>query len=149
MISEYYSKISKALLVIAILVIMLLPDVVFELLFEFFHIVWELIVEFADIVFEGVESGLDHVVESLFETDLHDTQIIVFYIILAVVLYVFYRLSLFIPGIYRRLKKRILTGLEMRKIRTIIYWQGLPLIEKAKFAAIGTLIVLYYVFFAF
>ena len=43
MISEYYSKINKALLVIGVLVIMLFPDVVFELLFELLHIIWELI----------------------------------------------------------------------------------------------------------
>jgi hypothetical protein len=60
-----------------------------------------------------------------------------------------YRLLRFVPGIFKRLKTKMLTSLEMRKIRMIIFWQGLATLEKLKIIGIGLLIILYYAFFAF
>jgi len=64
----------NAAILAAILSILVFPDVLFGLFFELLH----LCLEFAHILFEFVESTLDHVIEHLFETDLHATQVIVF-----------------------------------------------------------------------
>jgi hypothetical protein len=56
---------------IAISLLVNFYDVVFGYLFESLHIVFELI-----------EMGLDNLIEHTFETELHETQLIVFYILL-------------------------------------------------------------------
>lgn len=149
MISEYYSKIRKGLLALIALIIVFLPDVVIELVSELLHVVWELVLEFSHILFEGIESGLDNMVEGLFETDLHNTQIIVFYIIMMPVFYVFYRLARKIPGLLLGIKNRLQASFEKQKIRIAIYWLNLTRIEKLKVIAIGSAIILYYALFAF
>lgn len=58
---------------IAISILVGFYDVIFGYLWEFIHIILEII-----------EISLDRLVEHLFETDLHDTQMIVFYIMLVV-----------------------------------------------------------------
>jgi hypothetical protein len=62
-----------SLLGIAISLLVNFYDVVFGYLFESIHI-----------VFEVVEMGLDKLIEETFETELHQTQLIVFYILLVV-----------------------------------------------------------------
>ncbi len=156
MISEYYPKITKGLQILAALVIVFLPEVVIEIISEILHLVWELLTELAhlifeglDIAFEGIESSLDNVVEGMFETDVHNTQIIVFYIIISPVLYLLYRLAKRIPRWLLGLKTRLLASLERRRLRTIMYWQNLNAIEKTKIIGIAAFIVLYYAFIVF
>lgn len=48
-------------------------DVIFGYLFEFFHI-----------IFEIIEMALDRLVEETLHTELHETQLIVFYILLVI-----------------------------------------------------------------
>jgi len=115
MLSEYYPKLRKGLQVLALLVIVFLPDTIIELISELLHVIGELLLEFSHILFEGIESGLDNLVEGLFETDLHNTQIIVFYIIILPILYVLYRLARYIPRVLEGLKNRLLASLENKK----------------------------------
>ncbi len=156
MISEYYPKITKGLLAITVFIVVFLPEVVIEIFAEISHLVWELLTEFAhlvfeglDIAFEGVEASLDHVVEGMFETDVHNTQIIVFYIIISPILYLLYRLAKRIPRWLLGLKAKLLASLERRKIRMIIYWQNLNAIEKTKIIGMASFVVLYYAFVVF
>jgi hypothetical protein len=146
-----YRKIFRGLATIGILIIFLLPHLVFELVTEAGHVVLELIVELGHIVFEWVEISLDTVIELLFETELHDTQIIVFYIIMAVVCFALYRLALLIPRWLRRLYNRLVAYYFGQKNRLSLYWQSLSLLNKIKMAAIGIGVSVgyLYVFFSF
>lgn len=90
--STLYGKVIKGLVGIGIVVVIWMPDVLFELLFEFLHTVWELLWELLDLLFEGMETALDFLIEQLLETDLHTTQVIVFYILIAIILFLIYRL---------------------------------------------------------
>jgi len=62
-----------SLLGVAASILVSFYDVIFGSLLEFFHL-----------IFEVVEMGMDRVVEHFFDTDLHQTQLIVFYILLTI-----------------------------------------------------------------
>ena len=65
-----------------------MPDVVIGFLFELVHLFFEIVF----ISFEWIESTLDHLVEHLFETELHQTQTIVFYVMVGIFLFPLYYL---------------------------------------------------------
>lgn len=148
MISSTYQKIFYSLALIGIVVMVTIPDMVIALSTEFFHLVFELIFEVADVTFEAVETMLDHVVEYLFHTGLHDTQVIVYYIIVSISAYPLYRLARAILRILFRLINSIPTTYTSYKIQWLLFrqdiayfWQKLPFIVKLKWLliAIGAL----------
>lgn len=89
----------KASYLTAIVATILMPDVMLGLIFELLH----LLLEGLHIVFECIEMMLDALVEHLFHTDLHQTQVIVFYILCAFASFLIYRLKLALPRYYHRL----------------------------------------------
>ncbi|MDD2724789.1 MAG: hypothetical protein PHH59_12305 [Methylovulum sp.] len=144
-----YQKIFRGLLAIGILIIILLPHLVFELLTELFHLLFEWLYELGDILFEWVEITLDTVIEMIFETDLHDTQIIVFYILMSILGFGIYRLCLLIPGVYRRIHNKLLAFYLYHKTGLTVYWHGLSLLNKIKLIAMVLSISYLYIFFSF
>ncbi|SJM95044.1 hypothetical protein [Crenothrix polyspora] len=65
---------------IVILGIVLFYDTLIDVLLFLIHTIFELI----HTIFEIIEQALDLMIEHLFNTDLHSTQIIVFYILLSI-----------------------------------------------------------------
>lgn len=55
-----------------------------SILIGFYDLIFGSLWEFVHILFEVVELGLDQVIEHTFETELHETQLIVFYILLSI-----------------------------------------------------------------
>ncbi len=127
-----YQRIIKGLTAIGIFIVIIMPGEIFGLMIELLHILWELFVEFLDLVFEWVESTLDHLIEHLFETDLHDTQIIVFYIIMSMCLFIGYRLYRFLPKLFKRWLVGFQAALAWHKTQLKLYWQRQKLIDKIK-----------------
>lgn len=144
MISPTYRKILYGLALIGIVIIMTMPDVVIELA----HIVFELLYELADISFEGIETLLDNIVEHLFHTELHQTQTIVFYLMVAIVVFPLYYLSRMLARLFFRLKETLLTAWTLYKTRATFYWQDLSLIDKIKWIVI-TMVAIYLASFIF
>jgi hypothetical protein len=145
MILTTYQKIIYGLVFLGIVVMVTIPDLVIELSTELFHLIFELIFEVADVTFESVETMLDNVIEHLFHTGLHDTQIIVYYVIVSVLAYPLYRLV----RVLLRYLFRILTAIPIKYadyknqwllLRQDIsyYWQKLPFISKLKWVLITT-----------
>jgi len=145
MILTTYQKFFYSLLLLGLVVMITIPDIVIEISTEFFHLVFELIYEMADVIFEAVETMLDNVVEKLFHTELHDTQIIVYYIIVSILAYPLYRLGRLmlrllllliaaIPVQYAHYKNQWL----LLRQDVIYYWQQLPFIIKLKWILIAT-----------
>lgn len=132
MISPTYRKILYGLALFGIVTMITMPDMVIGLLFELVHFFFELLF----ISFEWIESTLDKLVEHTFHTDLHETQIIVFYLLAGMALYMAYRLWRVLPPLFFRLYNNVLTAWAKQKIRASIYWQELSLINKIKLAAI-------------
>jgi hypothetical protein len=145
MIITTYQKIVYGLGLLGIVVMLTIPDMVIDLSTEFLHLVFELIFEVADVTFEAVETMLDHLVEHLFHTGLHDTQVIVFYIIVSTLAYPVYRLTRAILRILFRLIESIPITYTSYKIQWILlrqdtayYWLKLPFIIKLKWVLIAT-----------
>ena len=141
-----YRKIVNGLTVFAVIVAILMPDVVLELIAEPLHLLLETLVEVGDIAFEWVESTLDHLIEHMFETDLHTTQIIVFYIIISVIGYLFYRLALLIPRFCSFLLDKLIVMFEINKGRAYLYWYSLTLTSRIKLIAACIVVIVGYTF---
>ena len=137
MISPTYRKILYGLALIGIVIILIMPDLIMGLLFELVHFFFELLF----ISFEWIESTLDTLVEHIFHTELHQTQVIVFYLLAGMVLYIAYRLWRVLSSLFCRLSNNMLTTWTQQKIRASIYWQELSLINKIKLVAVIASIV--------
>lgn len=119
-------NVAFSLILTVIVIVILMFDTVFELLLELIHV-----------SFEFVEEMFDMLIEHIFHTDLHDTQIIVFYLMWAMAgypLYRLYKLLCTVPRRYREVKENFVTGWSQLKIEILAYWQDLPPTRKAKWS---------------
>ena len=113
--------------------------VVFGLLLNFGDSIIHLIFESIHILFEIVEVTLDNIVETLFETGVHQTQIIVFYLMIVIAVVVLYYSYHALLGCYRFI---VATCVEFKTI-TVTFWQNLNLMHKiACIIGLITLIIL-------
>ena len=122
-------KILYGLVVIGIVIMITMPDVVIGLLFELAHLFFEVVF----ISFEWLETLLDHIVEHFLHTELHETQTIVFYLLLGIFAYPLYYLSKLLLRLLFRFKAALQTAYEewqVYKTRAGFYWQDLSLIGK-------------------
>jgi hypothetical protein len=108
---------------------------------ELFHLTIELL----NGLFESIEHILDMGIENLLETHTHETQVIVFYILISVILYGLYRLYLFLPRWYDHLKKNI----HQQKLETQAQWHELPLIQRFEWWSFFVAFIVCYLFFSF
>lgn len=131
----------------AVVTLITAPDVVFGLLFELLHLLFEHVLEFLHLAFEFIELNLDKLIEHLFETELHETQVIVFYIIASFVLFGFYRLCRTLPRFYRRCKKNLILYWSRKKASWLFYWHEQSLFNKIKLVVIAVAAITSYVFF--
>lgn len=107
-----------------------MPDMVFGSLLELGHI-----------LFEFIEVILDKFVEHIFHTGLHQTQIIVFYLMLTMACGGIYYLWRVLPPLCRQCKENLLAAWSWHKTRAFCYWRQLSLINKVKFVVISAGII--------
>lgn len=122
-------------LVIGIILISLLiffSDQIPDFLVWLYHSLLEL----AHTLFEVIEETLDILIEVLFGTDLHETQIIVFYIMLAFAFWALYKLALAAPRWYRNWAHNIVNAYSEQKEAIVSEWQLLTLSGKFKWIAL-------------
>ncbi len=136
MISISYKNFIKLLIISIVIVIFTIPDIIFELLVECIHLLIESIEEIAHLVFEGVESMLDNVIEENFHTEMHETQIIVFYIIMSVLSIPMYFIAKVLPRVYNALDRNVNTVWISNKNHLQLFWLGLSVTEKIKYGVI-------------
>lgn len=80
-----------------------LLGVLTSLLAGFYDVIFGFIFEAIHLLFEVVEMTLDKMIEHAFETELHETQLIVFYILIAiggVLLYWFFKFLKYIGNLF-------------------------------------------------
>jgi hypothetical protein len=129
------------LLLISTAILIITPDLAVWLvhaLFELLHVLFELL-----------EGMLDEVVEHVFHTDRHTTQIIVFYLILAMALYLAYRLYRYCKRRVIELKEAIPCWCKDKKEHIESNWQQQSIIKKCQFIIscfLGTVGISYLVF---
>jgi len=137
----------RGLILAAAVTVILAPDVVFGLLFEVFHFLFEHLLELCHLTFEFIESALDHLVEHLFHTNLKQTQVIVFYILLSVALYASYSIGKRLPFLYKRCKNSLIVYVSRKKSSLLYYWHEQSLVNKVKLALIGATVITGYILF--
>lgn len=115
------------LVVVACLVIALMMyDVTIDILLEALHLVFEIFHN----LFEWIELGIEHSVEHLFHTNRHGSQIVTFYILVALVFWGGSSLWKGSPAIYHWLSRVILSTWARRKTQFQIYWQLMTPLHK-------------------
>lgn len=133
------------ILCVVLVIVVVIPDVIFELL----HGLFELVLQLLHTLFDILEVILDNLVEHLFDTNLHDTQIIVFYILMALGAYGAYlawRLSL---KVCRRCMERWTHAQTAYKTQVSDYWQHLGSLKKFQVVLLGTTSISIIFFFLF
>lgn len=123
----------------------ILASVVLTFILLMYEELFHLLVELFHSVFETIEHVLDITIDALFETNTHETQIIVFYILIAVMSYGLYRFYRFLPRWYSQFKK----NLYQQKIQTQTQWYALPLIQRFEWWSFFILFVACFIFFSF
>lgn len=124
----------------------LMPDVILGSLFELLHFLLEQVLELIHLAFEFIELAFDHLVEHVLDTDLHQTQEIVFYILMALILYGFYCLGRAGPAFFRACKKKLVISWARKKANLLMYWREQSLVEKIKVVTISIAVMMAYVF---
>ena len=122
-----YRKAVNLFFFAGIVTLIILPDVVFGLFFGLMH----LLLEILHMIFEFIEVNLDRLVEHIFETDVHQTQVIVFYLMLSIALGGLYYLWSFLPRVYYQSKENLLeVWLEQKafvSLYSIMLWRCIRL----------------------
>jgi hypothetical protein len=129
------------------LAILAVPDLAFGLLVDMGHHMLEIFLHMLHLVFESLEMGLDHVIEHLFHTGTHETQIIVFYVLVIfglVALYFFGRMA---SSAFVRVSKRLLLYWSRKKSSCLYFWGHQTLLDKIKIVGIGTTAIIGYIYF--
>lgn len=132
-----------------VVTVIAVPDVAFDLLSGLVHFLFVNILHFLHLAFEFIESSLDHFVEHLFHTDTHQTQIIVFYILVAFAIVGLYWLWRALPPFCRRCKENLFSYCAHKKASLLYYWEELSLLNKIKLVVIGVAAIAAYVSFGF
>lgn len=132
---------------ISLALIMIFPDVVFDTTTSILDFTFHHLLEFSHILFESVEMVLDHVIEHFFETDLHSTQTIVFYVLLAIGIYLLYLAGRVTLRFYRRCELAWSEFRTQHSFSLMSYWRGLTLFEKIKLIGFPALFLYLYVMF--
>jgi len=130
MISSSYRKTVNISYLIGIGIVITMPDMVFGSLLELGHI-----------LFEFIEEILDKFVEHIFHTDRHQTQVIVFYLMMSIAFGGICYLWRVLPHLCRQCKENLLAAWSWHKTRALCYWQELSLINKVKFVVIAASII--------
>jgi len=129
------------------LAILAMPDLALGLLVDLGHHLLEIFLHILHLVFESVEMGLDHVIEHLFHTGTHETQIIVFYVLLTFGLVAFYFLGRMALSAFVRLRKRLLLYWSRKKSSCLYFWGQHSLLDKIKIVSLGTVAIAGYIYF--
>jgi len=128
-----YKNFINGLGIISIILMVTMPDVVIDLITHLVHQFFELVSELLFVCFESLESLLDKIVEDIFDTELRETQLIVFYVMLVSALFPLYLLWLRLVRFYNMLTKSIPIGW----LRFLSYWEDLSLYDKLKLSILS------------
>jgi len=125
----------NTLYIAALATVVLAPDLVLEISEELLHHA----LESCHVLFECIESTLDHLIEHLFETDLRSTQIIVFYIMVAMAATIAYFVWRGLRNLYLKLTCAIKNTWLVGKNRLGEFWNHQSLFGKVKLFSLANL----------
>lgn len=132
-----------------VLAALAMPDLAWALLIGLLHHLWEIALHLAHLMFEYLELGLDHVVEHLFHTGTHETQVIVFYTIVALAALALYLLGRKLPGVAKRRYQAMLLFASRKKSSCLYFWDQQSGLDKLKIVGISASALTAYLYLAF
>ena len=128
------------------LAVLAAPDMVFSFLLGVFHHLLEITLHILHLGFEFVEYNLDHFIEHTFHTDLHTTQVMAFYTLLALGIGILYLLWRIVPPAIQRLYKNQIAFWTRKKASVLYYWHGQTAADKIKIIGISAAAIAGYVY---
>jgi hypothetical protein len=134
-----HKKIKYSLLIVGTIILLIAPDMIANMLMTIVHFTFALILHLAEVTFEGLESLIDRIVEYFFDTEVHETQTIVFYLMILITLFPLYFLCRVLPGFFIWLKEILITTWARHKSNVIIYWEDLSSHDKIKMTILAIL----------
>lgn len=134
-----HKKIKYGLFIVGTIILLIAPDMIANMLMTIVHFIFALILHLAEVTFEGLESLLDRIVEYFFDTEVHETQTIVFYLMILIALFPLYFLCRVLPGFFIWLKEILITTWARHKSNVIIYWEDLSSHDKIKMTILAIL----------
>jgi hypothetical protein len=134
-----HKKIKYSLLIVGTIILLIAPDMIANMLMTIVHFTFALILHLAEVTFEGLESLIDRIVEYFFDTEVHETQTIVFYLMILIALFPLYFLCRVLPGFFIWLKEILITTWARHKSNVIIYWEDLSSHDKIKMTILAIL----------
>jgi len=123
--------IANSLLASFLLMILMMPDMAFELIVGLCSFVFDEVIEVTHLMYELFEYSLDHVIEQLFHTALHETQIIVFYIQVALGLALLYPVIKGLVTVCKHMFYGFRSFCYRKKSSLLYYWGEQSLLYKA------------------
>jgi PilZ domain len=129
-----------------ILAILAAPGQALGLLVGLAHHLLEIFLHMLHLAFEVVESGLDHFIEHHFHTGTHDTQVIVFYVLVTVGLVALYFLGHMAPSAFVHLGKILHLWWSRKKSSCLYFWGQQTGLDKIKIVGIGTAAIAGYIY---
>lgn len=133
----------KILPILVFGILIIFPDVILSSILECLH----LAVELAHLLFEVVELSLDHIIEHLFETDLHETQVIVFYIMMILCAIVAYGLWLVTKRVCIYCKVKLVEQKNYRQEQLHDYWLHQDIMHKISIIVLSVGLLMTYLLF--
>lgn len=135
---------SLAALVAAVLAA---PDQALALLSGLIHHLFEIVLHLLHLGFEYLEMGLDHVIEHLFHTGRHETQIIVFYVLVTLGLIAVYLIGRKIPAACKRWSNNLRLFWTRKYSSALYFWNQQSLLDKIKIVGIAVTAISAYLYF--
>lgn len=126
-------------------------DVTLDLLGQCLHLLFEVLHTAFEYVELGIEEAVEllfhlldvgEIIEYLFESDRHGSQVVTFYILVAIAWFGFYRLWKTLPRLYAFFKQLMLNTWIRRKTEFQLYWLSLTMLNKVAIA-VTALVVAY------
>ena len=136
-----------SLLSLILIAALAMPAETLHLLLTIGHHLIELFLHATHILIEYIELYLDHLIEHSLHTTQRNTQIIVFYIMLAFGLLVAFIGWLIVPRVLSQWFKRLKRFFSRKKSSFVYYWQHTHLRDKAKLVGFSSLALFSYFYF--
>lgn len=140
--------IASGLLLTLLMTILAMPDVFIDLFLDLCDQAIDLGLEALSIAYDYAGMGLDHVIEYLFETDRHKTQVIEFYTMITFGLVLLLGVLRHFPRFCAHLVNRLREFWFRKKASLLYFWGEQSLLNKVKIAGMGIVAMTCYGYFA-
>ncbi|MDP2179955.1 PilZ domain-containing protein [Methylicorpusculum sp.] len=140
--------IANGLLLTLLMTILAVPDVLIDVFLDLCDQAIDLFMETLSIAYDYAGMSLDYIIERLFHTDRHQTQVIEFYTTIIFGLALLYGLWRHFPRFCAHLVNRLREFWFRKKASFRYFWGEQSLLNKVKIAVMGIIAVTCYGYFA-